>query len=102
MVYARRMIARDLISATHGVAARIAVLMSSMPKSSMQSHRQHVARRSVQDRVFGEIEQNCEAVTLAAAERDECACESLGRADDLRFDAARFHELFAVGKTEAL
>src|ERR1700690_1257540 len=51
--------------------------------ASLQTNRKHVAMRGVQDRIFGEIHENCEAVPLAAAENDQISLGFLGGAQDL-------------------
>ena len=56
----------------------------------------------VQNRIFGEIDQNCETVTLAAAEDDQIGFGFLGRAQDLRLGVAGRHFAGRALEAEAL
>ncbi len=54
----------------------------------------------MQDGVLGEVHQNGEAVTLAAAEHDEIDLPLTGHPDDLRFDISGLDAVKGVRETE--
>src|ERR1700684_134906 len=58
--------------------------------ASAQTYREHVAMRRVQNGVLGEVDENREAMTLAASQHDQVRALFLGHPQNLCLGIAHF------------
>src|ERR1700687_268173 len=67
----------------------------------LQTDRQHVAMRGVQDGVFGKIHQDGETMALTAAENDEIHSLLFRNAENFRLGVAAFDSTRGIGESQA-
>jgi hypothetical protein len=88
------------ILAVVGISPYLKAPLTRIIHSSVQPHGEHITWCRVQNRVLGEVQEQCKAVTLAAAENDQVGLQALSRSNDLGLDASGFNELGPIVQTQ--